>query len=297
MNSTKDSRLLTFIGLHVAVFLAGATGLFGRLLTLSGVPLVWARMVVSTSLLLLILLFFGKLTFPQKGGILPALLTGFLLAFHWVAFFMGVQYANVSVGVVCIATSGFFTSIFDPILNHHRMRKTDFFVSLLSILGILMIFTLDLRYRTGIILGLSSAALYSVFAICNVKVARRWAFDTPRLLLLEMAGGLLILTLILPLWGLQGGVDHIFPTSGEWLWILVLGSVLTIIPFLLQIHALSKLSAFTVNVTYNLEPIYSILLAAVFFGEMREVNLSFFLGLFLVILSVLLQTIRSRKSE
>ena len=62
--------------------------------------------------------------------------------------------------------------------------------------------------------------------------------------------------------------------------------------YLLQIHALRRLSPFTVNVAYNLEPVYSILFAALIFGETREVGLSFWLGLILIIISVALQSRR-----
>ena len=65
--------------------------------------------------------------------------------------------------------------------------------------------------------------------------------------------------------------------------------------FSLQIQALKKLSAFTVNLTYNLEPCYTILLAFIFFGEARELNFSFYVGIVLVVLSVLLQTWKGRK--
>ena len=73
--------------------------------------------------------------------------------------------------------------------------------------------------------------------------------------------------------------------------LLALGSVFTIIP-LLQIHALRHLKPFTVNVTYNLEPLYSILFAAIIFGETREVGPSFWTGLVLIVISVVLQSRR-----
>ena len=63
--------------------------------------------------------------------------------------------------------------------------------------------------------------------------------------------------------------------------------------YLLQITVLRKLSAFTVNLTYNLEPCYTVIIAFLAFGEARELNASFYMGISLVILSVLLQTVRA----
>lgn len=76
----------------------------------------------------------------------------------------------------------------------------------------------------------------------------------------------------------------------------MLGSVFTVLPFLFQLQALTKLSAFTVNLVYNLEPVYSIAIAAVLFNELQEVNFSFWLGMALIVVSVLIQTYRVRKA-
>ncbi|MCD8568987.1 MAG: DMT family transporter [Geovibrio sp.] len=76
---------------------------------------------------------------------------------------------------------------------------------------------------------------------------------------------------------------------GTCFFIIILAVFCTIGLQLLQIYALKRISAFTVNLSYNLEPIYTIILAAVIFREMSEVNASFFAGLGIIILSVLLQ--------
>lgn len=78
---------------------------------------------------------------------------------------------------------------------------------------------------------------------------------------------------------------------------LLLGSVFTILPFLFQLQALRSLSAFTVNLAYNLEPVYSIALAAILFGELQEVNFSFWLGIALIVISVLIQTRRVSRND
>ena len=132
----------------------------------------------------------------------------------------------------------------------------------------------------------------SIFAILNVNVATRTGQDTPTMLLWELIGGALFLTLCIPLQARLIPAEPILPAGNDWIWLLLLGSVFTIVPFLFQLHALRKLSAFTVNLTYNLEPVYSILLAALLFHETREVGWSFWVGLVLIFLSVLLQTRR-----
>ena len=152
----------------------------------------------------------------------------------------------------------------------------------------LLIFSLDVRYRVGIALGLLSAALYSLFALLNINVARKTGEDSATMLLYELVGGIFLLSLIVPFLP----VATIVPQGKDILWLLLLGSVFTIIPFLFQLEALQALSAFTVNLTYNLEPVYSMAFAALLFGEFREVGLSFWLGITLIVISVLIQTKR-----
>ena len=287
----------TLIMLHTAVFLAGWTGIFGRLIALSGLPLVWYRMLVSVATLLLFLAFAHRLHKVSRPALLRIGACGILLSLHWVFFYLSIQASNVSVGVACIATTCFFTALFDPVLGHKKFSWSEVLISFISIAGVLLIFSLDVRYRLGIAFGLLSAAIYSVFAILNVNVAERTGEDTATMLLWELVGGVLFLTLCMPLFARFAPAQPMAPTRLEIVWLLLLGSLFTIVPFLFQLEALRKLNAFTVNLTYNLEPVYSIAIAAVLFGEQREVGWSFWLGMALIIGSVLLQTRRLRRQQ
>jgi drug/metabolite transporter (DMT)-like permease len=289
--SNKETN--TLILLHLAVFLAGWTGIFGRLITLGGLPLVWYRIMVSVTVLAAVLWLTGRLhrlpweSFARIAG------CGGILALHWVAFYASIQASNVSIGVACIATSCFFTTLLDPAINRKRISWIEVLISFIAISGVLLIFSLDMRYRLGIALGLLSAALYSLFSLLNINVARKTGEDSATMLLYELAGGVVLLTLLVPLLP----AADIVPQRNDILWLLLLGSIFTVLPFLFQLHALRSLSAFTVNLAYNLEPVYSIAFAAILFGELQEVNFSFWLGISLIVISVLIQTRRIIKAN
>ena len=291
----KQTR--TLIILHTAVFLAGWTGIFGRLISLSGLPLVWYRVWISFLVLLPILFFSKRLHKSGKGAILRIAGCGTLLALHWVAFYASIQASNVSIGVACIATSCFFTTLLDPLINRRRVSWIEVIISFIAISGVLLIFSLDIRYRLGIALGLLSAAIYSLFAILNVNVARETGEDSATMLLYELAGGALLLTLLIPLFIALFPSEPVVPTAKDTIWLLILGSVFSVIPFLFQLQALRSLSPFTVNLAYNLEPVYSIAIAAVLFGELKEVGPSFWMGVTLIVISVLIQTYRVKKNS
>ena len=70
-----------------------------------------------------------------------------------------------TIGVACVATSCFFTTLFDPLVNRKRLQWKNILLSFIAIAGILFIFSIDVRFRLGIALGLLCAALYSLFSI------------------------------------------------------------------------------------------------------------------------------------
>ena len=287
---TENNKRKAFWQLHISVMLAGFTGLFGKLITLNEVDIVWYRMLF-TSLILVVftgLPRVGWKKFLQISG------CGALLGLHWMLFYSSIKASNVSIGVVCFALVGFFTAIFEPIVFRRKVSWAELLLSLITVAGLLCIFSFDARYRYGIAIGVVSSAVCALYAIFNKKVSVGVRSRT--MLMYQMSGGIVGVSLIIPLYLMvfpsQQPVVVIPEGSNLW-WMLCHALFCTIGMYLLQIQALKQLSAFTVNLTYNLEPCYTILLAFLFFGEARELNLSFYVGISLVILSVLLQTRRT----
>lgn len=213
---------------------------------------------------------------------------GILLGLHWVFFYGSIKASNISIGVVCFSLVSFFTAFLEPWINRHRISVKEVLFSLLTLLGIALIFHLDTRYRQGILLGITSSVLAALFTITNKKVAA--GHDASTMLLYEMSGGFVGLSCLLPFYLRYFPVETIFPDVSDLIYLILLASVCTIGLYLLQIQVLKVVSAFTVNLTYNLEPVYSIILAMLFFHEARELNGAFYIGLGLIVLSVLLQT-------
>ena len=289
--------------LHLSVFIAGFTGVLGRLITLDSAVLVWWRMAAAA----LIMWIYLRVTKTQGiaslqrykfRDILQMSGVGMLLCLHWVFFYASIKASNVSIGVVCFSLVGFFTALFEPIINKHRFSGREFLFSLLTILGIYLIFQFDSRYRLGIVLGVISSALYALFAIANQRVGKH--YDAKNMLLWEMAGGLIDLTCLIPLYNMFIPVGRLYPVGMDYPYLAFMVVVCTIGLCLLQIIVLQKIPAFTVNLTYNLEPVYSIILSMFIFKEYKELNFSFCIGIALIILSVLLQTwseIKRRKAQ
>ena len=279
-----------FFQLHIAIFLAGFTGILGRLIALNEGWLVWYRLFLSSFALWILAMVTKKLQRVTESDKLKMALIGFLIGVHWMAFYASIKYSNVSIALVCFSAVGFFTSIFEPIIFRKRFVLAEVFLGLMVIAGIYIIFHFDLRYKTGIILGLICALLGALFPIYNRQFMQRMNAET--LITWEMTGGFLGVTILMPVYNNYFPAEYWFPNLGDWTWLIVLAILCTVWAFQLSSNALKKLSAFTVNLSYNLEPVYGIILAFIVYKENEQLDFSFYIGISIIAAAVLLQTIR-----
>jgi drug/metabolite transporter (DMT)-like permease len=219
---------------------------------------------------------------------------GMLIALHWVFFYGSIKMANVSIGLVCVAGAGLFTALLEPLFLKAKIKWTEVALGLLSLLGILLIFKFDARYRVGIGLGIVSAILASIFSVLNKKEVDKQ--PAQMMMVYELTGGLFLLTLLMPLYLNYFNVVKIFPTLSDIGWLLILSWLCTVLAMDLILQALKKVSAFTQNLTLNLEPVYGILLAFVVYQENKQLGTPFYLGISCIVLSVVFQIVRASRS-
>ena len=283
-----------FIQLHIAVFLAGFTGVLGRLITLNEAVLVWYRLMIACVVLWIMLLLRKRRPAASSRLFLQASSVGFLLALHWVTFYAGIKVSNVSTGLVCLSAMGFFTSILEPIMLRRPFDLVEILLGLLVIAGISIVFHFDPHYKLGIIISLFSAFIASIFPVLNRQILQKMDAETATRY--QLSGGLLFITLLMPVYLYFFPVDRLLPSLTDWGWLLLLGILCTVLAYDLFMKALQKIPAFTVNLTYNLEPIYGIAMAFLIYREDKEVSPGFYYGFCLIITAVILQTLRLRKT-
>lgn len=269
-----------FFQLHISVFLAGFTGILGRLIDLNEGLLVWYRLFITSVTMWIVYSLTGQLRRIPVKDMARLSGIGFLAALHWVTFYGSVKYANVSVALVCFSAVGFFTAILEPVLLRVRFKPVEVLLGIVVMAGIYLIFHFDPQYKTGILLGIFSALLIAVVIILLKQLVKRINPET--LLTYQLSGGLLILTLLMPLYLYRFPTSYIFPDANDWMWLLVLSWFCSVIAFRFSAYALKKLSAFTVNLTFNLEPVYGILLAFLVYRENELLSRWFFIGFALI---------------
>lgn len=281
-----------FLQLHLSVFLAGFTGILGKLISLNEGLLTWYRLFITAVTLLVIFLWRGMLKKVPFRDVLIIGSNGAIIGLHWVFFYGSIKYANVSIGVVCFSLTSLFTALFDPLINRRRFDAAELLLSLLTLCGILLIFHFNTSYRTGIILGIISSGFAALFTVFNKRLVKR--FDTYTLGFYEVMAGTLFITLLLPVYLSQTTtpVTSLLPSWQDAFYLLALSWACTIWLYALNLNSLKKISAFTVNLCFNLEPVYSILLAFLLFEENKYLGWTFYVGLLCIMLSVLLQMMR-----
>ncbi|MEO7530848.1 MAG: EamA family transporter, partial [Sediminibacterium sp.] len=137
------------IKLHISVFLAGFTGVLGKLIQLNEGLLVWYRIMLTVATLFIWLSWKKKLTHISISKVFTLLGIGTLIALHWVCFYASIKIANVSIGLICFASVGLFTAILEPMMTDKKFSWAEVGLGFLSLLGIYLIFHFDTRYRTG----------------------------------------------------------------------------------------------------------------------------------------------------
>jgi len=276
-----------FLQLHFAVFLAGFTGVLGRLITLNEGWLVWYRLLISSATMWIIFSLSKKLQRVSTNDILKLSGIGFLSALHWVSFYGSIKYANVSVALVCFSATGFFTALFEPFFSGKKLNAVEVLLGLIVIAGIYVIFHFDPKYKTGIILGVICAILLAIVMILIRQFVQK--INAQTILTYQLSGGFITLSLLMPFYLHAFPTSYIIPGLSDWMWLLVLAWFCSVLAFQFSVNALQKLTAFTVNLSFNLEPVYGILLAFFVYHENRELNWSFFIGLGLIVLALCLQ--------
>ncbi len=282
-----------FIQLHIAVFLAGFTAVLGKLILLNEGMLVWYRILITVLVLGAWLLYKKQLQRIPARDMFKIAGVGFIIALHWVTFYGSVKYANVSVALVCFSATGFFTALLEPLLLRKKMVWAELALGLLAMAGIYIIFDFHPQYKTGILFGIISAVGSALFPVFNKQLLIR--FTPKTLTLYELGGGLLLLSAVLPYYLSHFPASYYLPSMQDWGWLMILAVLCTVVSFDLQLNALKKISAFTANLTYNLEPVYGIILAFIFFDESKMLHPGFFLGLAFILLAIILQMLNVRQ--
>ena len=262
--------------MHFCVILWGFTAILGRMITLPALPLVWLRMILVTAALLLFPAFWKGVAKMTPRLALVYTVIGFLVTAHWVTFYSSIKLANASVAATCMALSPVFVAFMEPPIVGRRFDVREVFFGVATVPGVaLVVGGTPAGMRLGIAIGILAAFFGALFSVLN----KRFIHDAPAIAVtgLEMAAGAVGLAFVSP---------FVVPGRQDTVLLLALAIGCTLVPFVLWLVALRRLTTFSASLAVNMEPVYSIVLAILLLGEQRELSAAFYVGVTIIMTAV-----------
>ena len=278
-----------YFKMHLAIFLWGFTGLLGKFIDLNEGVLVWYRLFFSAVAIAIVVGLRSGLPKISRKEFLQIAGIGFIVMLHWVTFYGSIKLASISVAMICLSSIALFASILEPLVNRQRFDIVEIAFSALAVAGIATIYNSDANSAKGIVVGIVSALLSAVFSILNKRITAK--YEALTISLIELSSGWLLLTLLFPIYMLLQPTVSFIPSSTDFIYLLILSLVCTVLTWVLSLQALRRVSAYTMGLALNLEPVYGIILAILFAGEGRLMNGNFLTGACLIMVTIVMHTI------
>lgn len=289
----QEGSIKHTLHLHLLVFIAGFTAILGELISIEAFSLVWYRMVIALVFMFLyIKLIRLDLAVSLKKRV-RYLFAGVIIALHWITFFAAIKEANISIALAMFSTGAFFTALIEPIFFRRKLIGYEVLFGLLVILGVYLIIDSEIKYLTGILLGISSAFFSSLFAVINGRFVEKE--NATIISFYEFIGGIAFISVYLGFVGDGFSLTFFQLKSTDWIYLFVLATVCTAYAFIAAVYIMKFISPFTVVLTYNLEPIYGIILAILIFGKSEIMSANFYIGALLILLTVLFNAILKQR--
>ena len=275
----------------------GFTGILGKLIHLESLVIVWHRVLIA---FLALGIFMVVRKYPMrissmKNG-LKLIGVGVIVAMHWITFYKSIQLSTASLGILCLSTTTLHVTWLEPLVMKRPFQWIEFLLGLIVIFGIYFVSS-DFKPNEYEALGygLVSALCAALFSVFNGKLAQ--SIPTPTITLFEMLTGFIFISIVLISQG-RFSTELFIMSQSDFLWLLFLGILCTSFAFLVTIEIVKMLGAFTVSLSINLEPIYTILLAIFILSEHTLLNIKFYIGAVLIILVVVLNAwIKNRQKK
>ncbi len=286
--------------IHFCVVLWGFTPILGKMISLPALPLVWWRMLLVVAILALLPRAWRGLRAMSPKLILSYAGIGVLVALHWLTFYGAIKLSNASVAATCIALATAFTAVIEPKLARRAFSKRELALGFAVLPGVaLVVGGVPDDFRIGIVVGAISALFVALFGSLNKRLVEHG--DPLTVTGIELGAGTLALTLLSPLMpsifpAFSGDLFSI-PSGHDLLLIATLSIVCTLLPFALSLVALRHMTAFGAQLAVNMEPIYAIILAAILFGEQRELTPLFYVGVVIILAAVFIHPLIGKRKK
>lgn len=280
--------------LHVLVFIWGFSPVLGRFITASTWQLVWFRILITVFVMYFYLLFTKHNFSVSRRDLLKLSGTGLIIMVHWLAFYGAIKVSNISVTMVAFSTGTLFSSFIEPFFLKRKIRAYEVFIGMVIIGAIALIFSIETHYWLGILLGMLAALTSALFSVFNSLFVRR--IRSGIISFYELSAALLGLTVFIILNGYMTFSFFVLDQDSV-VGLILLSLVCTVFPFISSVNLSKYISPYTIVLTVNLETVYGIIWAILFYNENKEVQPSFYLGVGIILAAIFLNTYLRKLQE
>lgn len=282
------SKYKYFALLQLVVLIFGFTAILGKLILLNSYQIVWYRMLIASIGIFLFLIIRGRSYKISIKGLFKSLGIGVIIATHWILFFEAIKQSNVSITLASLSSASMFTAFIEPIFFKRKIYIYEVILGILVMVGLFFIFQFEGDKWFGILLAVLSALLASLFTVLNGRMIKKYTSNL--ISLYELLGGFVAISIYFILTN-SISIEAFEMRFSDLLYLLILGIICTAFAFVASVEVMKELTPFTVSLSINLEPIYGIILAYLFFGEEEKMSFGFYLGASLILLSIALNMI------
>lgn len=287
----ENASVKDYLMLHFIVAIWSITAILGILISIASIELVFYRTLIASAMLGLIFLWKKTSIRVSRSELIKIIGTGFLISIHWILFFWAARVSTASVCLAGMATTSLWTAFLEPIINKKKIKGFEVFLGLLVISGIYVIFRFEWGYWLGLSMAIGAALMGALFSVINGRLTKR---HSPFVLTFyEMLGACVFAFMMLPVYAFffaENGLQLI-PAPMDWFWLLILSGICTVYAFSVSVELMRRITAFAVNLTVNLEPVYGIILAVLILGEREKMTPGFYYGTVIILISVLIYPI------
>lgn len=272
-----------YLHLHFIVLIFGFTGILGKLITLNTEYIVFYRLIISIPVLYLFIKLKKQSIRIPRTLMLKYFGVGIIVGLHWITFFHSIKISNVSVALSCLASATLFVGILEPLFHRRRVEWLEILLGLAVLVTLSLMLGFEIQYIGGALLGICAAFLAGTFNVINKTFSEK---KSPLSLSFYELIGALIPVIIMILLNKKPITSFPIPQSTDLLWLFLLAVVCTAYPFAAVVKLMKTLSAYTVTLAINFEPIYAIVFAFFIFGESERMSTPFYIGVAVVMLIV-----------
>ena len=228
----------------------------------------------------------GKLFNVSKNDFFGILGVGALVTVHWLCFFESIKVSTVSIAVVCLSTSSLFSALIEPFFFKRKLLLYEVIMGVVVILALAFVMGAESKYIWGYIYGIISALLGTLFTLYNARYIKK--VDAANITMIEMLSGVIIISIILLLKN-DFIIFNTLISLKDFYYLIILSILCTAMVFVWMTEIMKYISPYSLIMAINLEPIYSIILALIIFGNNELMSLSFYIGSSIIVGVVLLE--------